>query len=857
MSTDLKTSLQVAFNLPEFVRDENPNFVAFMEAYYEFLEQSSGNDITTVSKTMRYLSDTDESMAMFEQNFFETYLALIPRDVALDKSTLVKNILPLYQSKGTPKAFKFLFRLLFNEEVELILPKNDILRTSDGKWLIENILRVLFSSVYSLHTGDGSKKIFRLPQSATPDELTVTINGVLTTDYTVQTEYKKLTFTTAPIADAVIKIAYQNFDSMLAVNRKVIGQTSGATAIVERTTRTSVAGQDAVLFFINSKNLVGTFENGEQIEFNVLDDDGNSISIYSKSLSIVKSIAVTDGGAGYNVGDPTIISAGGSTQSAAAVVGSVYKGLINRVLIENGGAGFQDGATIEVYGTANAILSMAVAGVDTSGNVTANSLQVYTDTIGNYASTLISASNYGFPATKIASENVYTTIADALSVSRYVNIGPISNVQILTSLAPLDYVPELNATGAIILENNNIVAPINTYGALGRFNIITGGTGYQIGDEVQFTNKPMNFGIGAAAAVTKVAANGAIEKLEFQPWRIDGTANISSPSNVTIIGTGTNFTGQLRVGDKIMINSEVSFVNVIHSATSLNVNTNFTHSTTAKKVGAFGRRVIGGQGYTEDKLPDVIVISTTGTLANIAVSTIMGDGEHLTPKGNTQPGQIERIDVVSGGEGYVAAPVVDLSMIGDGTARAIATLETPYITLPGKWTTSDGLLSSSDSKVQGRNYYHDYSYVISAQVEFTKYKQIVKELLHPAGFAFYSEYAKLDEVQTTLDSARLIINTELAGTVNVGAGSTIIYGSNTKFNIANLNYVLIPGATIAVDAEIRTVGAIIDNTTITVTEAFSNNANVQSIVVISVPYNGLGTEDLLEITTENDFVIRV
>lgn len=857
MSTNLKTSLQVPFHLPEFVRDENPKFVAFMQAYYEFLENQENGDITTKSKMLRYATDPDEALADFEKNFFDTYLALIPRNVAIDKATLIKNILPLYKAKGTPKAFQFLFRILFNEDVEVILPKNDILRASDGKWTVENLLRILKNSIYTLNTGDGTTKTFLMPQTAKLSEIDVYVNGVLiTTGYNVQTEYRKLNFDTAPSNGAEIKVYYKNPDILVANNRRVVGQQSGAYAVVEKEIFNNILGEDVITIFINSKTLVGSYQNGEEVRIDMLLSDGNTIPYFAKTLSTVKSITVSEGGANYNVGDPVIITGGGGTTTAAAIVDKVYRGLINRVIVNYGGAGFQDGAVIEVGAPANAILSLAVSGVDTSGNVSANTLYVHTDIISNFSSTLISSSDYGFASA--ISENVNTVIADALSVSRYTDIGPITNVSVLTSLAPLTSLPPLNTIGAAIMASG--AGPIiDTYGTLGRIEIDNRGHGYEVGDEVHFTNKPMNFGIGAAAAVTSVSSNGQILKVEFQPERIRGTANISSPSNVTIIGTDTNFTEDLRVGDRIMINSESRYVNAIHSSTSLNVNSNFVYATTAKKVGVHGRRLVGGQGYTQDKLPTLTVVSANVAAQNasIRVSTIMGDGESLTPRGNTQPGQIESILVVSGGAGYVAAPAVDLSRIGDGTATANATLETPYVTLGGKWTTSDSILSSSDRRIQGSGYYHDYSYVLSAQVEFSKYKDIVRELLHPAGMAFYGEYAKLDDLTTNIGASNLIINTEISGTVNVGAGDTFIYGTNTRFELANNNYILIPGATIAVNSEIRTVNAIIDNTTITVTEAFTYNANVQSLVVISVPYNGLGTEDELEITTENDFVIRV
>jgi hypothetical protein len=37
---DQKTSLLINRQVPEFVREEHPNFIAFLEAYYEFLEKN-------------------------------------------------------------------------------------------------------------------------------------------------------------------------------------------------------------------------------------------------------------------------------------------------------------------------------------------------------------------------------------------------------------------------------------------------------------------------------------------------------------------------------------------------------------------------------------------------------------------------------------------------------------------------------------------------------------------------------------------------------------------------------------------------------------------------------------------------
>ena len=72
--TDDKVSLLINRQVPEFVREEYPLFVTFLEAYYEFLEQKQGtqlNDLTTRSKDLRYISDVDQSIDDFEESFFD------------------------------------------------------------------------------------------------------------------------------------------------------------------------------------------------------------------------------------------------------------------------------------------------------------------------------------------------------------------------------------------------------------------------------------------------------------------------------------------------------------------------------------------------------------------------------------------------------------------------------------------------------------------------------------------------------------------------------------------------------------------------------------------------------------------
>ena len=115
--TTLKTSNLIRQQVPEFIRDEYPKFISFLEAYYEFLEEKQGtenNDLIHRAKSLRELSDINETLDDFENNFYEKFAALLPKETEVRKDILFKNLNRLYLSKGSIESYKFLFRLLFS-----------------------------------------------------------------------------------------------------------------------------------------------------------------------------------------------------------------------------------------------------------------------------------------------------------------------------------------------------------------------------------------------------------------------------------------------------------------------------------------------------------------------------------------------------------------------------------------------------------------------------------------------------------------------------------------------------------------------------------------------------------------------
>jgi hypothetical protein len=123
MRTDL--SAVVARQLPEFIREDYPAFVAFVEAYYAWLktQQVDFVDARDLDKTL------DQYIELFRKEL-AVHLPLMLEDERL----VLPRIKELYRSKGSQASFKLLFRLLYGKNVEIDYPGQQMLKASDGTW---------------------------------------------------------------------------------------------------------------------------------------------------------------------------------------------------------------------------------------------------------------------------------------------------------------------------------------------------------------------------------------------------------------------------------------------------------------------------------------------------------------------------------------------------------------------------------------------------------------------------------------------------------------------------------------------------------------------------------------------------
>ena len=166
---------------PSFMQTDYSKLVLFVKAYYEWLEQT-GNPSFVLSK-MQTVHDIDENADEFFSYFKNTFMASFPDVLAVDtngnkpnKKTLLKKIREFYGSKGTESAYRFLFKILYDSDVEFYYPKTDVLRVSDGQWIEPRSIKTTTNSGSALFSAVGGQI---LQYTGTEITASATIDGVI------------------------------------------------------------------------------------------------------------------------------------------------------------------------------------------------------------------------------------------------------------------------------------------------------------------------------------------------------------------------------------------------------------------------------------------------------------------------------------------------------------------------------------------------------------------------------------------------------------------------------------------------------------------------------------------------------
>ena len=136
----VKISQLVENQLPELYREEYPKFVAFLKAYYQYLEQE-GYAIDLLINQQAY-DDIDRTLDKFVPYFKNQYAELFPDTALVNKRLLIKHIKDFYLSKGSEDSFRMFFQMVYGIKIDMEYPSEQLLRASDGIWEKKIIIRV-------------------------------------------------------------------------------------------------------------------------------------------------------------------------------------------------------------------------------------------------------------------------------------------------------------------------------------------------------------------------------------------------------------------------------------------------------------------------------------------------------------------------------------------------------------------------------------------------------------------------------------------------------------------------------------------------------------------------------------------
>lgn len=604
---------------------------------YDTVYSPKGSDLSNITKNLARYMDIDVSAddnSDLRQKFYDNFIKAIPANLKFDKELMIKHAKEFYRSRGSENSVRFLLRALFGTEAEFYYPKTDVLRASDGKWYVEKALRITDTAV----NGSANNSAFGYFRGRTirgeVSRAVATVEGVdiyyrkgeLITELKISNSVRPFLsnelITTQFEEDGLVKTASAKIFGGQIVDTDVL---VGGTGYVE--------GMEVPL--INTSN---TGEGGKIIVSRVTRGGINRI--------FVSAGLPENGGAGYAVDDLVFVTGGGGT-GAFGGVEAVWENIFHPNTYNIVATTIESVAGVHLndYDTSSEV----VEAVDENGD---QQLFVnYDDTVAN------------------------TKIGDAVRYWQWANTGAVKFIYVVEE--GQDYID----TPSFTVEGNTHVRGL---GSLGKILIRNPGRGYQVGDHIEFINRPLSYGTGAAAEVTSVDANGAITGVYWK--QIPG-------------------------------------------------------------------HQIGGAGYNPapDRLPIARVISATGTGANINVDCTLVTGGKFTYTTESL-GILRALKIISEGNAYTSAPIIDLSSLGDGTAQATCTVVTGIYAYPGRYLNDDGFLSAQNF-LQDKDYYQNFSYEIKSGESIAKYRKTLKELTHPAGTKMFGRYLYEDVEQSTMNAS--------------------------------------------------------------------------------------------------------
>jgi len=407
IQSNQKQSLLVPYELPKFISEDPTyaNFTTFLKAYYEWMEEQ-GN-VLDFTKSIPSYMDIDTTSQEFLNYYVNDFMSYFPQDILSDPRKVIKIAKQLYQSKGTPASYEFLFRVLYNTDVDFFYTKDAVFKASGGKWYVPRSLKLATADPNFLHV--NNYRIFGNTSKSIATIETSVFDGLKT------------------------EVFISNIERLFQ---------SGETVTI-------VDNRNQPLYFLN----------GEVVPAGTVGAETLTALIVGQISQVL--ISPKNRGLNYSVGDPVVFYGGLNPNTpnptgAIAEVGSVTVGSIQGITVITEGYGYtQSGAALTV-GSANTQVSFTdlvgqspkaplavVGGLDPIGQ--ANATFIPLDSLVLKENITLGNANYHFasgnyltvpqPAQFANNETVYQgpSLAANTFSGKVTNMDPANNVLLLVT----------------------------------------------------------------------------------------------------------------------------------------------------------------------------------------------------------------------------------------------------------------------------------------------------------------------------------------------------------------------------------------------------------------------------------------
>lgn len=684
-TVEKKISSLVRSQFPAFYNEEGPVFIEFVKAYYDWLEEEGKP--TYYTRRFNELRDIDDTLDSFLYYFQKKYLYGIPFDVIINKRLLLKHVLDVYRSKSSLQCFKLLFKLIYNEDMELYLPGRDVLRASDGTWTEPRYIEISQSTLAANLVG---RKIVGISSGTT---------GIVES------------YITEP------------------VNQNLIG----------------------ILYLSNITPKGGTFDIGEKVvdDLERSNTSANLTYLYGSSPAVIGSldhIDIISGGSGFRIGDVLKIAHRDPVTNeviSRGVDGEVKVATLTRgrgqisFSIPDGGFGYTDNNHTFLY---RAVSDSTGQGAQFSVGTLSDLQEITycTDLVTNYLDIAVNAAGYGFPGLPTA--NLSSLIGSTLSYANdfFGSVASLTSVMTGNSYTapPTTFVrtsqlssnlggtitytsasPVITGTGTTFQRyfqaNDTIMLQANT----SLSNTVEYGVIKTVTDNTHITLWGSPTKNSTASAIYKAAPNPVWANYLDTTYdtRDANVYAVPFANSSSVVGT----TKIVSSGKGYIEGEQVTLYPFggIETPTILDGGTGYAN----------GESILFAGGEPNVPAKGTITTNGSGTITSITMDVI-GSGYQSLPNAYVKTANGSGASFSLAIKEFNTSVTVTGTVVKSGLGRK-----------KGYWTTTKSFLNA-DKYIQDSYYYQDFSYQIDTAVTLDKYRDILYETFHIAGTEMFGKY---------------------------------------------------------------------------------------------------------------------